>query len=63
MKRIILALLISFIFANVYSQTVNPLKSVEDLKEIQNSVKGKVVDEDFSEYVTDKYGIIILRPR
>jgi len=28
-----------------------------------SSVKGKVVDEDFSEYVTDKYGIIILRPR
>lgn len=47
MKRIILALLISFIFANVYSQTVNPLKSVEDLKEIQKSVKGKVVLYNF----------------
>ncbi|MFA5012546.1 MAG: TlpA disulfide reductase family protein [Ignavibacteria bacterium] len=47
MKRIILALIISFTFVNVYSQTVNPLKSVEDLKEIQNSVKGKVVLYNF----------------
>lgn len=47
MKRIILVLIICFTFVNIYSQTVNPLKSVDDLKEIQNSVKGKVVLYNF----------------
>ena len=47
MKRIILAILISFTFVNVYSQTIESLKSVDDLKEIQNSVKGKVVLYNF----------------
>lgn len=47
MKRIILALILSFAFVNVYSQTVNPVKSTDDLIEIQNSMNGKVVLYNF----------------
>ncbi|MFA7360107.1 MAG: TlpA disulfide reductase family protein [Candidatus Kapaibacterium sp.] len=47
MKIIILALLISITFINVYSQTVIPVKSTDDLIEIQNCVKGKVVLYNF----------------
>lgn len=47
MKRIILTLIISFTFVNVYSQTVIPVKSTDDLIEIQNSMNGKVVLYNF----------------
>lgn len=47
MKKIILVLILSFTFISVYSQTIESVKSVDDLKEIQNSVKGKVVLYNF----------------
>lgn len=47
MKRIILALILSFTFVSLYSQTIESVKSVDDLKDIQNSVKGKVVLYNF----------------
>ena len=39
--------MIVFAFVNVYSQTLESVKSVDDLKEIQNSVNGKVVLYNF----------------
>lgn len=47
MKKLVLALILSFTFINAYSQNLESVKSVEDLKEIQNSVKGKVVLYNF----------------
>lgn len=47
MKRIFLVIMIVFAFVNVYSQTLESVKSVDDLKAIQNSVNGKVVLYNF----------------
>lgn len=47
MKKALAVIIFMFALSNLYSQEIKSVKSVEDLKEIQTSVKGKVVLYNF----------------
>lgn len=47
MKRLIVIVLLIFAFSSANSQEVKSVKSVDDLKDIQTSVKGKIVLYNF----------------
>jgi thiol-disulfide isomerase/thioredoxin len=47
MKKALVVIIFMFALSNLYSQEIKSVKSVDDLKEIQTSVKGKVVLYNF----------------